>query len=214
MIRRAGFLRRYVSLILGVALLLSSAPAGAGKPLRTRSASHSANAFWYYTESLSPTSYRTTVWYVGAYRTEQGVWSDLYKEVVRCRERPSGGTCVSEEFLYGEKQLSEAEFEMDYQHLVAARVEATYLLTAVNRQLEAVGPALPTHVIARWTGTGNLDPTHETLTMDDGCTVNRLSFRELRRPSEAIGLLNGSDLGETYHAWLSSSTISTFERTC
>ena len=122
-------MRKIAILILAIALLaVVAGPAQAGKATKTKTASLSANAFWYTTEWLSQTSYRSTVWYVGVYQDSGETFSDLYFDSSICEVTPPEDTCTSESSRYGFSDLSGQTFTLDAKELDSAHLDAVYEL--------------------------------------------------------------------------------------
>lgn len=205
-------MRKVSVLILGFALTMGiAAPAQAAKPTRTTSQSASANAFWYTTEQPSRNTYRTTVWYVGVYQSTDGTWSDLYSDVTTCRITPRGERCESE-FLFGFSDLSAGVFTMDASGLTAAHLENTYLVDTYDARGSLTAGSVPVSVVADWTGVGDVFRNGGRFSYCDSFICIRGTFDDAYRSAEATGSIDGAALGETYDAWLSSSTSRTIER--
>lgn len=207
-------MRRIVLLALGVVLAAAlAAPTAAAPPVKSKSKTASANAFWYSTQTLSRSSYRSTVWYVGVFSSTEGTWSDLYQEVATCRVTRRGDVC-DYEFRIGFSDLAGQTFTLDSRGLTTAHIDATYdLYESFDEEGNPIGTATPTHIVADWTGIGDTSQERFSSTVRTECATFRWTFNGLFRSAEATGSVNGVDLGETYDAWLSSGTSSSFERT-
>lgn len=208
-------MRRIVLLALGVVLAAAlAAPTLAAKPTRQKSETASANAFWYSSEAAGPGMERTTVWYVGVFKDGEGIWSDLYKEVVLC-ETSEEGECQTESFAIGFSDLSgEGDSFSVENDLAGAEIVGTYELQESDGEGNPVGDPESTQIVAHLEGVSDLSSEKSKSTFRTGCSVFRFSSKGSFRQAEATGSVNGVDLGETYDAWLSSGTSSSFERTC
>ena len=206
-------MRKILTFVLACAVAAAlAAPALAAKPVRERSARTSANAFWYTTETLSQNTYRTTVWYVGVYQTGEGTWSDVYQEVSTSRVSRRGESCTYESRM-GFSDLSGQTFAVDAKTLKSAHLDAIYqLYSSFDEEGNPVGEATPVHIVVDWTGTGTASREKSTYTVRTGCATFRWTFSGLFAPAQATGSVDGVDLGQTYDAWLSSGTSSSFER--
>jgi hypothetical protein len=149
---------------LAIALLaLAAGPAQAGKPTKTRSADVSANAFWYTTEWLSETSYRSTVWHVGVYQSSEDTFSDLYFDSSICEVTPPEDTCTFESSRYGFSDLSGETFTIDAKSLTSAHLEAVYDLQEYDADFNPVGDPVATQYRHRLDRRGQLALSREEL---------------------------------------------------
>jgi hypothetical protein len=208
-------MRKVAILTLAIALLaLAAGPAQAGKPTKTKSASLSANAFWYTTEWLSQTSYRSTVWYVGVYQDSEETFSDLYFDSSICEVTPPEDTCTFESSRYGFSDLSGQTFTIDAKGLTTAHLDAVYDLQAYDADFNPVGDAVATHIVTDWTGVGSLSREKSSYSLHTPCGLVRYKSNGENRSGEATGSLDGADLGETDDAYLAKYASRSAEPTC
>jgi hypothetical protein len=206
-------MRKVAILTFAIALLaVAASPAQANKP--TKSADLSANAFWYTTETLSATSYRSTVWYVGVYQSREGTFSDLYFDSSICEVTPPEDTCTSEASRYGFSDLTGDTFTIDAKGLTTAHIDAVYDLQEYDADFNPVGDPVATHIVTDWTGEGSLSREKSSYSLHTPCGVIRYKSNGVSRSAEATGSIDGADLGETYDAYLSTGTSRSFEPTC
>lgn len=205
-------MRRLLALLVGATLAASIAlPATAKKPVRDGYESVSANAFWYTNENLGGGSTRTTVWYVGVYKSGIDVFADLYEDVYVC---DAAENCTTESSRFGYSDLSDGTFTIDSADLTAAHIDAVFDLQAYDENWEPVGDPEPTHIVADWTGDGDLMKGRGSFTWKQKCFSYRERFRDASRSAEATGMVGTMDLGETYDAWLSAGSTRYFEHSC
>jgi hypothetical protein len=208
-------MRKVAILALAIALLaVAAGPAQASKPTKTKSADVSANAFWYTTEWLSETSYRSRVWYVGVYQSSEGTFSDLYFDSSICEVTPPEDTCTSESSRYGFSDLTGQTFTIDAKGLTTAHIDAVYDLQEYDADFNPVGDPVATHIVTDWTGVGSLSREKSSYSLHTPCGVIRYKSNGVSRSAEATGSIDGADLGETYDAYLSTGTSRSFEPTC
>lgn len=209
-------MRKIAILAFAIALLaLAAGPAQASKPTKTRSADVSANAFWYTTEWLSETSYRSTVWYVGVYQSSEDTFSDLYFDSSICEVTPPEDTCTFESSRYGFSDLSGETFTIDAKSLTSAHLDAVYDLQEYDGEFNPVGDPVATHIVTDWTGVGSsLSREKSSYSVHTPCGVIRYTSKGVSLAAEATGSLDGTDLGETYDAYLATGISRSFEATC
>jgi hypothetical protein len=143
-----------------------------------------------------------------------GIFSDLYQEVIVCRTSRRGETCMTDAFRYGDSDLSGQTFTIDDKGLTQAHIDAVYALQEFDSFGNPVGDPVPTHIVADWTGIGDLAKQKGKFSYRSGCSVFRYSFNGLFRQAEATGSVEGSDIGETYDAWMSTDSSTSLERVC
>jgi hypothetical protein len=207
-------MRKLAILTLAIALLAGAAgQARASKP--TKSINVSASAFWYTTEPLSATTYRSTVWYIGVYQSSgEDTFSDLYFESSICEVAPPEDECTFESSRYGFSDLAGQTFTIDAKGLTTAHLDAVYDLQAVDADFNPIGDPVATHIVADWTGLGSYSREKSSYSIHTPCGIVRYSSKGVSRSGEATGSLDGTDLGETYDAYLASGTSRSFEPTC
>ncbi|MGH2709897.1 MAG: hypothetical protein ACRDH9_01660 [Actinomycetota bacterium] len=205
--------RKLALLAIVAAIAVGSAmPAVAKKPVKGAYESVSANAFWYSDEPISGGGTRTTVWYVGVFKTGSDVFSDLYEDVYECDA--SGETCTTVSSRFGYSDLANDIFTIDAESLTSAHIDAVYDLQAYDENWEPVGDPDPTHIVADWEGIGTLQTGKGSYSFKSDCFSYRERFRDANRNAEAYGDVDGMDLGETYDAWLSAGASRFIERSC
>jgi hypothetical protein len=208
-------MRKIAVLALALTFLaVAAAPTQAAKPTRTRSQDVSANAFWYTNEPISATSYRSTVWYVGVYRSGEETFSDLYFDSSICEITPPEDTCTPESSRYGYSDLTGQTFTMDTRELASAHLDAVYDLQEYDADFNPVGDPVATHIVTDWTGIGTLSREKSSYKVTTPCGIVRYTSKGLNRGAEATGELEGTDLGETYDAYLATGASRSFERIC
>jgi hypothetical protein len=212
--KEAGMRKIAILSIAAAMLAVAVGPAEAGKPIRTRSANLSANAFWYSIETISPTSYRSSVWYVGVYQSSEETFSDLYFDTSICEVTPPEDTCTPESSRYGFSDLSGQTFTIDAKSLSASHLDATYDLQEYDADFNPVGDPVATHIVTDWTGIGSLFREKSSYSVQTPCGLVRYTSKGVNRSAEATGSVDGLDLGETYDAYLASGASRSFEPTC
>ena len=195
-------MRRIILLALASSFVLAlGGPADAAKPTRTVHDSVSANAFWYFEEQPARNTIVRTTWYVGVYSSTDGTWSDLYVDTSTCTIGRRGETCTYES-RFGFSDLSGGSFSIDADGLTSAHLEETYLLQSWDEKGEATD-AVPTTIVADWTGVGQIEENSGRSSYCDNFWCSRSTWDEASRSAEAVGVVDGDDLGETYDAYLS-----------
>ncbi len=194
--RKLGLLFIGVLLALGVAV-----PGNAAKPTRTKTASSSANAFWYFTETPARNTVVNRVWYVGVFASTDGIFSDLYEDVETCVTHGRRTDCTYSS-RYGFSDLSDGVFTIDADRLTVAHLEGTYNLETYDENGNLVDSE-PTAIVADWEGVGEIQSSSGRSTYCDPYFCFRTTFTNSFRTAEATGTVNGADLGETYDAYLS-----------
>jgi hypothetical protein len=174
----------------------------------------SANAFWYTTRWLSDTSYRSTVWYVGVYIDGGETYSDLYFDSSICEVTPPEDTCTSESSRYGFSDLSGQTFTIDAKKLMSAHLDAVYDLQAYDADFNPVGDPVATHIVTDWAGVGTLSREKSSYSVHTPCGIFRYRSNGVNRSADAIGSLDGTDLGETDDGYLAKGSSRSVESTC
>lgn len=199
-------MRKLGLVVIGVVLALGVvAPATAAPPTRTKSATSSANAFWYFTETPSRNTTVNRVWYVGVFAGTDGIWSDLYESVETCVTRGHRTNCTYTS-RYGFSDLSDGVFTIDADGLTEAHIEGTYLLEEYDEEWNVISSE-PATIVADLEGIGELYESSGRSTYCDPYFCFRSTFTDASRSAEAYGSVNGFDLGETYDAYLSSGAF-------
>jgi hypothetical protein len=204
-------MRKLGLLIIGVVLALGVvAPATAAPPEKYKYASSSANAFWYFTDQPARNVTVNTTWYVGVYQSTDGTFSDLYVDTETCRTAGRRVSCTYTS-KYGFSDLSGAVFTIDTTGLTAAHLEATYDLQTFDDNGNVTSTE-PSAIVADWEGIGDIESSSGKFSYCDQYACSRTTFTNDFRYAEATGSVNGSDLGETYDAYLSNGAERDFYR--
>ena len=196
-------MKKIVLLFVVVALAVGVvAPSVAAPPQRYKTATASANAFWYFTETPARNTVVNRVWYVGVFSGTDGIWSDLYESVETCVTRGRRTSCTYTS-RYGFSDLSDGVFTIDDEGLTEAHIEGTYLLEEYDDEGNFVSSE-PVTIVADLEGIGEIYESSGRSTYCDPYFCFRTTFTDASRQAEAYGSVNGEDLGETYDAYLSS----------
>ncbi len=202
------------TVLAGLVTGLTAGPALASSPVHNRSSYASIEAFWHSKVRLSSTQFKLTTWYVGVYPSSRGTFSDLYKEVDKCRLVSGHRRCTLTSYSAGyRKSLPADQFSYDARHLATAHLDATYKLRTFTRQGVA-GPAFRVTIVADWAGTGKLSRDGGTSTYHSGCLRFHNTFKDRHRSATATGAINGKSLGTTSDAFLSAGTSLVIEHDC
>lgn len=197
-------MRRSILLVLAAAFVLGIAAPAQAKPTKTVYDSVNANAFWTSVEQVSATQTVRTTWYVGVYKSTDGTFSDLYVETATCTSAatPKEEDCTYE-YMSGYTDLSTGVFTIDEADLTTAHLEETYLLQSWDENGNPVDE-MTASIVTDWTGEGETHRNSGKSSYCDSFTCYKSRFEEASRSAEAVGTINGDDLGETYDAWLST----------
>ena len=172
-----------------------------------RHESNVINVYWHDKEQLSDNKFRLSTWYVGVYESDDGIWSDLYQSVDRCRKTDRGHTrCRQETYRIGISDLEGETFTMDTDDLQTAHLDATYNLRTYDEHGNRVGGRVPTHIVADLTGRGDVRRSEETTTRRKGCRKIRTTYESAYRRATGTGFIDGQDIGTTRDAFLDTST--------
>lgn len=199
------FRKIFVCALAVAATVALGAPAHAAKPVKTTYHSASANAFWYFSEELAGNTFRETVWYIGVYRDDYGTFSDLYRTTTTCRR-----TRCTSDYAFGYTDAVNFTMAPD---LSSAHLEGTYVLELFDGGRRPTGGTQTVDAVADFTGVGDLQTNGGSYTYRDDFVSIRATFDDAFRAAEAEGWIDGDSLGETYDAYLSSSSSTTVERT-
>lgn len=204
--------RSIVTLIAGALIAGLAAPAFA-EPQRSSYESVSANAFWHKRRVVEPGVVDRITWYIGIYWSTDSVWSDVYKDVVRCRRLDDGRRrCRTIQSIYGDiTDLGDGTFTYDQEGLTQAYLEATYPLQARDpRTGEPIGDVKPTRVTTSFVGTGELSSDEGVYTFRNDCMFTREEYAYSSRPATATGSVGALTLTETADAYLNESSYTSF----
>ena len=197
-------MRKFMVFPLAAALVATlAAPAGA-ETERYEYESANANAYWHSRKVIEPGVVDRTTWYIGIYWSSDSIWSDVYRDTVRCRRLEDGRRrCRLRSSVYGEiTSLDGATFEIDKDNLDDAILEAVYPLRARDTDYNFVGDPRPTKVVTRFEGLGQLWSDEGVYTTRTSCSYSREEYTYKNREAEAYGSVGSKDLGETYNAYL------------
>jgi hypothetical protein len=201
------------TVLAGLMIGLTAAPALASTPLHNRSSYASVEAFWHLKVRQSSTSYQLITWYVGVYPSTNGTFSDLYREVDECRLVSGHPRCTLASYSAGYlARLSAQQFSYDAKRLEWANIHATYKLRTFTKN--GPGPAFRVTIVAAWTGTGKLSRAGGSSTYHSACTLFHYTFKDRHRSATATGSVNGKSLGRTTDASLAADTSLTIEHQC
>jgi hypothetical protein len=194
-----------------------AAPAQAAE--RTHYESSGANAYWNSRRVVRPGVVDRTTWYVGIYAGTEGVWSDAYKDTVRCVRLDSGKRrCRLRSSLFGViEDLGDGTFTIDADGLTVADLDVTYPLQQRDPEtFDPVGEVVPTHIVTHWEGIGDLDASESKSSYKTDCYWSRSTDEYRFRGAEATGTVRDKlDLGETYNGYLSwSSSTTVYQDRC
>jgi hypothetical protein len=202
------------TVLAGLMTGLTAGPALASSPVHNRSSYASIEAFWHSKVRLSSTRFKLITWYVGVYPSSRGTFSDLYKEVDKCRLVSGHRRCALASYSAGfRKSLPADQFSYDARRLATAHIDATYKLRTFTKQGVA-GPAFRVTIVAGWAGTGKISRDGGTSIYHSGCTIFHFVFRDRTRSATATGVINGKSLGSTSDAFLSAGTSLGIEHDC
>jgi hypothetical protein len=214
-------MRKMLTALTAASLVLSlSGQAQAAEPRHENYQSSYVNAFWHSRVAVDNDTYLRITWYVGAYDSgEQGFFSDVYRDVERCEKRSGRDRCSYRQALswYGYTSRSGANsFTVDSQ-LTAGHLDAYYkLYSYVDKERVLVGRF---HVVADFSGTGDLTKGRESYSQHQGCTVFKYSGKYAYRDATATGTIArgdeaAQDLGETKDANFGASQFVDISHTC
>lgn len=179
--------------------------------------SQSLNAFWHSRKRVDADTYLRTTWYAGIYESGEGLWSDLYRQVQRCREREGRDRCRSDSFAYGEiNDLGSGSFSID-SRLSAAHLEATYRLhTREDGERVSLGRA---HLVADLEGIGDVTRSRDSGSSHSRCDHYRYSGKWRYRRAVARGTLDfrgarDTDLGTTRVASIARGQVISVVHEC
>jgi hypothetical protein len=136
----------------------------------------------------------------------------VVKEVDKCQVISGHRWCQVVSVAVGFRtSLPAAQFTFDAKHLQAARLHATYKLHTLK---PPGGPAFAAAIAASWAGTGKISHSGGVTNLHSGCLRLHDAFHARQRTATATGSVNGTSLGNTKNAFLSTSTDVTVEHRC
>jgi hypothetical protein len=202
------------TVLAGLVTGLTAGPALASAPVHNRSSQASIEAFWHSKIRLSSTEFKLITWYVGVYPSSGGTFSDLYKEVDKCRMVSGHRRCTVASFASGYlNNLPAGQFSYDARRLETAHIDAIYKLRTFTRHGKA-GRTFNVTIVANWTGMGKISRDHGTSTYHSGCLQFMFVFRDRTRSATAAGAVNGKPLGITKDAFISAGSSLQVEHNC
>lgn len=206
-------MRRVLGVLIGLTLFVGVAAPALAVERQTKA--QSLNAFWYLNEPTGSNSWRQTTWYVGAFRStgaSGGTFSDLYQAVDNCRNTRRGVQCSPVSFSIGFKEPTREEFFVDTTRLDTGWIDATYDLQSYDALGRSVGRPVPTHIRADFAGEGEIQRFRESFVYEDEHFIFKFTYHSYFRLAEAVALIDGASIGETYDAYMSLSTSTESKR--
>src|SRR5262245_17985953 len=199
---------RRVFLVMVISGLVTGGMAGpalASSHTHHRFSGAAMTAVWHSKVRLSSTRFQLTTWFVGVFPSSGRTFSQVFKEVDKCRVVAGHKHCREVSFSDGfRKSLTAAQFTFDRKHLQSGHLDASY-------KLRTFIPHKPTQtskvtVVADWAGTGKISHSGGVDSFHNGCLHFHDAFHGRNRKATATGSVNGKSLGSTTHAFLSTST--------
>src|SRR6266702_6673860 len=155
--RKSNLMRR-VFLVLVIAGLVTGGMAGpalASSHTHHRFSGAAAAAAWHSKVRLSSTRFQLTTWFVGVFTSGGRTFSQVVKEVDKCRMVSGHQRCRVVSFSAGfRNNLTAAQFTVDRKHLQSAHLDASYKLRTFTPH-KPVRTSRAT-VVADWAGTGKI----------------------------------------------------------
>jgi hypothetical protein len=207
---------RRVFVIMVIAGLMTggmAVPALASSPTHHRFTFAAVTAQWRSKARLSAGRFELTTWFVGAFPSSSGTFSQVAREVDRCRVVSGHRRCRLVSFSFGfRRSLTAAQFTWDRKHLQSAHLDATYKL----RTFIPHKPARTSRVtvVANWAGTGKITHSGGVNSFHTSCFHFHDTFRGRSRMATATGTVNRTSLGTTKNASLSTQTDVVLEHRC
>jgi hypothetical protein len=207
---------RKISLVIAIAGLVVGVMAG---PALASSGAHhrihgaAVTAVWRSKTPLSGGRFMLTLWFVGVFPGARGTASEVVKEVAKCQMVSGRPRCKLVSFAVGfRRSLPATAFSFDSKHLLAAHLDAPYTL----RILKPGPPGMTENVtiVADWTGTGKIVHSGGVSSFHTKCLHYHDTFRGRDRAATATGSENGTSLGTTKAADLSTSSDVVIEHRC
>jgi hypothetical protein len=166
-------------------------------------------------EPISPTSWRQTDTYVSVYRTANETYASVSRGLLTCTETtepqpvregkpyPKPFDC-SGTWTDGYAEIARDAFTMDALRLTAAHLDATIPLQSYDSQGNPTGPAVPTKIVADWSGNGRLQNSngHSSYCEGGTCFINVFTYSS-RQAASAL-FIDGTVIGKTLDSYLSA----------
>ncbi len=207
---------RRVFLVLVIAGLVTGGMAGpalASSHTHHRFSGAAAAAAWHSKVRLSSTRFQLTTWFVGVFTSGGRTFSQVVKEVDKCRMVSGHQRCRVVSFSAGfRNNLTAAQFTVDRKHLQSAHLDASYKLRTFTPH-KPVRTSRAT-VVADWAGTGKISRSMDVSSFHSGCLHFHDAFHGRTRKATAAGSVNEKSLGSTTHAFLSASTDVSVQHRC
>jgi hypothetical protein len=207
---------RKISLVMAIAGLVvgvMAGPALASTQAHHRFRGAAVVALWRSKASQSPTRFTVTTWFVGAFPTARGAASEVAKEVDKCQVVSGHNHCTLAFFAVGlRRSLPATAFTFDRKHLQTAHLDATYQLRILKPG--PPGKTFKVTIVVNWAGTGKISHSGGVSSFHSGCLHFHDTFRGRQRSATATGSENGTSLGTTKRAILSTSTDVVVEHRC
>jgi hypothetical protein len=207
---------RRVFLVMVIAGLVTGSMAGsalASSRTHHRFSSASMTAVWHSKVRLSSTRFQLTTWFVGVFPSKDRTFSEVFKEVARCRVVSGHKRCREVSFSDGfRRRLTASEFTFDRKHLQSGHLDATYKLRTFIRHKPPRTSKVT--IVADWTGTGKISHSGGVDVFHSKCLHYHDAFHGRDRKATATGSVNGKSLGSTTNAFLSTNTDVFVEHRC
>jgi hypothetical protein len=207
-------MRRWIVLFCTASLAMSlagSAPAGAkgGDGIPEEYDSIGLSASWSAERKSSGKEYIRITWYLDAYQTieagqpEPDFWSSVSRNKERCTRSPGRDRCRFLLYEYGSiRNVGGGLFSVNAD-LTGGAIEATYALKFVDGK--RVDHPRSVRFAATFRGSGETyRTTDEYTTYEDDCLLSEYSSEYSNREAEALGELDGRNLGPTDDGYLST----------
>jgi hypothetical protein len=199
--------------IAGLMTVGMAGSALASSPTHHRFTSAAVTAEWRSKVLLPSGRFELTTWFVGVFPSSSGTFSQVVKEVDRCRVVSGQRRCRLVSFSFGfRRSVTATQFTWDRKHLQSAHLDAAYKL----RTFIPHKPARTSRVtiVADWAGTGKISHSGGVNGFHTGCFHFHDTFRGRSRMATVTGSVNRKSLGTTKNASLSTQTDVVLEHRC
>lgn len=181
----------------------------------------SAGGYWSKEEKLRSGSFRITSWGISVYRGNDFVEGVAYHDVLRCKKRPTPEPvadrgkrvkprpdrgCVVEESSNGTGDVTGSRFTIDIDHFNTGHLDTTFALQSYDAKGNPKGEAVPTHVVADWTGRGDVAHSEGTYNFDQGDCHRRETFVDDFREADASATFGSASLASAPFGSLGESS--------
>lgn len=183
--------------------------------------------------------YRVTFWGIFAYRATDGSFVDVFRDVLLCKkpgavepqpeeapsrrhaerddtEERSSKRCVFEASQAGfSENLSDTAFTLDTVELSVARLDTVVPMQDFKENGKPTKKnAVPTRVVADWTGTGDTTHAEGTFSYSRGSCHQTDTFKDDFRDATAQAALGSRSLGQSEFASIGKSSFKTTSEGC